>query len=235
MVRRLAKGVRRLRLVVYLLLGATAIITVLSIAGFNVDIAVSGLFYDPATRKFMAEWPSRLASVRENGGVAIVACVASALLGLASYLPWRLPSIRPRAAMFLTISLIVGPGILVNAILKPHWGRPRPYELSHFAGTLPFVNWWDPTGACDSNCSFISGEASAAAWMFGPAMLLPPPWRTIGILAAAAFTVAISTLRMMAGGHFLSDVVIGALSTILILLLMRKLIDPPAHPSGSAK
>lgn len=220
------------RPLVYLLIGVAAVTTALLVAGFNVDVAISNLFYDPATRRFMADSHPKLAMLRDNGLIAVSTCIGCVVLGLARYLPWRLPSIPPRAAVFLTVSLLIGPGLLVNGIMKPHWGRPRPSEVTQFGGTLPFVNWWDPTGACDYNCSFISGEASTAAWMFGPAMLLPGPWRAAGLVAAAAFTVMTSALRVVAGGHFFTDVLFGALVMMLILLLLRRLIDPPLPDSA---
>jgi len=215
-----------LRLIVILLLATAAVATVLQLAGVNIDIGLSGLFYDPATHTFIGNTDPKLAMLRDNGRIAVYTCIGCALLGLASFLPWRVPGIRPRAAAFLVISLLIGPGLLVNVLMKPYWGRPRPSEITQFAGTLSFVNWWDPTGACDTNCSFISGEASTAAWMFGPAMLLPAPWRALAIAGAAAFTAVVSTQRVMAGGHFFTDVLFGALVMILILLLMRRLIDP---------
>jgi membrane-associated phospholipid phosphatase len=150
-------------------------------------------------------------------------------------LPWRLPSLSARTAAFLTLSLMLGPGLLANGILKPHWGRPRPIEVTQFGGNLTFVEWWNPTGACQSNCSFISGEASTAAWMFGPAMLVPEPWRGLAIGAAAVFTIVTSTARMAVGGHFFSDALFGALATILILLAMQKLIAQPAAAGGSPR
>ena len=46
--------------------------------------------------------------------------------------------------------------------------------------------------------------------MFGPAMLVPPPWRGLAIGAAAVFAAAIGLLRMAAGAHFFTDILIGA-------------------------
>jgi membrane-associated phospholipid phosphatase len=70
----------------------------------------------------------------------------------------------------------------------------------------------------------MSGEATTAAWMFGPAMLVPPPFRAAAIGAAAAFTVAVGLLRMSAGGHFFTDVLIGVLTMLVILLAMNRLL-----------
>jgi len=211
---------------VYLLLGIAAATTVISLVGPNVDLAIASLFYDPATRRFVAEGNYYVAMLRDHGMVGVVTCIGSIGLVLTRFLPWRLPSIRPRTALFLTISLLLGPGLLVNGILKPHGGRPRPIEVTQFNGPLAFVDWWNPAGACDGNCSFISGEAATAALMFGPAMLVPAPWRAVAIGAAAAFTFTMSALRVAAGGHFFTDVLFGALTTMLILLAMRRLIGP---------
>ena len=119
----------------------------------------------------------------------------------------------------------------MNGILKEHWGRPRPIQVTQFGGDKPYVNWWNPTGACARNCSFVSGEAATAAWMFGPAMLAPAPWRAAALAAAAVFTATMGGLRMSVGAHFFTDVLIGVLSTMLILLAMRALVDRLPGPA----
>lgn len=213
-----------MRVLVYVLLGIAAATTALSLIGPNVDLAISTLFYDPARRAFLAVGNPYLSPLRDNGLIAVVTCVGVVILGLIRLLPWRLPGIPTRSAIALTLTMILGPGLLVNGILKPHGGRPRPIEVTQFGGELHFVDSWNPTGACDGNCSFMSGEATTAAWMFGPAMLVPPPWRALAIGAAAAFTLTISMLRVAAGAHFFSDVLIGALTTIVLLLAMNRLL-----------
>jgi membrane-associated PAP2 superfamily phosphatase len=213
-----------LLILVYALIGIAAATTAISLVGPNIDVFVAGLFYDPVTRRFVGEGNAYVAMLRDHGMVAIVTCLASIGLVLTKYLPWRLPSVPARAAFFLAVGLALGPGLLVNGILKPHWGRPRPVEITQFGGNLTFVDWWNPGGACDSNCSFMSGEAATAAWMFGPAMLLPAPWRGAALGAAALFTMTMSVLRMTVGFHFFTDVIFGVLSTLLILLALHALI-----------
>ena len=217
-------------IVVYSLIGFAALATVISLIGPNVDLALAGLGFDPEARRFPGANPY-LSMLRDHGAVAVTTCVICVALVFTKYLPWRtLPSLRARTATFLTLSLLLGPGLLVNGILKQHWGRPRPFAVTEFGGPLNFVNWWNPGGACQHNCSFVSGEAATAAWMFGPAMLVPAPWRGVAIAAAAIFTATMSGLRMSVGAHFFTDAVFGALSTVLILLAMRALIDPlPGH------
>ncbi len=226
-----------MRTIVYVLLATIVATTLISLVGPNVDLTVAGLFYDPAGHRFPLVRNGWFVTLRENGRVAIITAIGVGALALTPLLPWRLPSIRPRSALALILALLLGPGLLVNGVLKPHGGRPRPLEVTQFGGPLPFVDWWNPTGACDGNCSFMSGEAATAAWMFGPAMLVPPPWRALAIGAAAAFTIAIGFMRVAAGGHFLSDVLVGAFSTIVILLLMNRWITGAsgALPVSSTK
>jgi lipid A 4'-phosphatase len=213
-----------LRILVYVLLGITVAITVISLVGPNIDLALANLFYDPTSfRRFIGIANPYLIPLREHGMIAIGTCALIVILALMSYLPGRLPSVPPRAAIALTLSLVIGPGILVNGILKPYGGRPRPVEVTQFGGNLPFVDWWNPTGSCRSNCSFMSGEATTAAWMVGPAMLVPPPWRTVAIGAALVFAGVVGALRIVAGAHFFTDVLVGILAMIVIVLAVNRL------------
>jgi membrane-associated phospholipid phosphatase len=221
-----------LRLAAIVLTGAVAIVTVATLAGWNVDLVLTSLFAASAAPRFPAH---ALSSLRDHGYVAGIVCIGVIVLALARHLAWRMPSISVRAAAYLVTAYALGPGLLVNAILKAHWGRPRPGGVTEFGGSMPFVNWWDPTGACPSNCSFISGEAAAAAWLFGPAMLAPARWRPLAMSLAAAFFVLISTLRLAAGGHFLTDVMIGGLSSILVLLALRPLFYPKGLPDHALR
>jgi lipid A 4'-phosphatase len=132
--------------------------------------------------------------------------------------------ISGRAVVFLITTLALGPGLLVNVALKDNWGRPRPGHLKQFGGDQHFVAWWDPTGSCQKNCSFVSGESSAAFWTIAPAALAPPGWRALAYTAAIAFGVIISASRLIMGGHFLSDVIFAGIFTFLVIWLMYALV-----------
>lgn len=139
-------------------------------------------------------------------------------------LPRTTMLIPGRATLFLVTSLIVGPGLLVNAVLKNHWERPGPGHLVQFGGNQHFVPWWQPIGDCRKNCSFVSGEASAAFWTIAPAALTPPQWRPLAYAAAIAFGSSISLSRVVTEGHFLSDTVFAGIFTYLITWLVYALI-----------
>jgi membrane-associated PAP2 superfamily phosphatase len=202
-----------------------AVATLAMLLGVKLDLQIAGLFYDPDQNKFLAELNPYIRGVRDNGFVAIVTCVGAVIAALVTRM-LRLPIkvVPARVVFFLVGTLLLGPGLIVNLGLKDHWHRPRPVQVTEFGGSKPYVDWWDPRGGCERNCSFVSGEASAAAWMFAPAMLAPPQWRIAALAGAAIFTAVISLSRMAAGGHFFTDVVFAVLLTMILILIMHRVI-----------
>ena len=49
-------------------------------------------------------------------------------------------------------------------------------------------------------------------------------------MAALAFGVSASALRMAFGGHFLSDVLIGALISLIVVFAVRRALWPGGGP-----
>jgi lipid A 4'-phosphatase len=202
-----------------------AVATLAMLMGLPLDLQLSQLFYDPHQKKFLAELNPYIRGVRDNGFVAIATCVSAVIAALVTRM-LRLPikMVPGRVVFFLVSTLLLGPGLIANLGLKDHWHRPRPVQVTEFGGPKPYVDWWDPRGSCERNCSFVSGEASAAAWMFAPAMLAPPQWRVAALAGAAIFTAVISLSRMAAGGHFFTDTVFAVLLTMILILIMHRVI-----------
>jgi membrane-associated phospholipid phosphatase len=133
-----------------------------------------------------------------------------------------------RAMIFLIATLAVGPGLIVNLGLKDHWHRPRPAQTQEFNGPNPFKPWYEDDGACKKNCSFVSGEAATGFWMVAPATVLPSPWQGPAVVAAFVFGIGASLLRLAFGGHYLSDVLLGGLVTLIVIEIARRIIWPTA-------
>ena len=142
---------------------------------------------------------------------AVVAVVVKLIL------PRRRLLISGRAIAFLIGTMILAPGLLVNVLLKDHWGRPRPIDVTQFGGSDRFVPWWDPRGSCPSNCAFVSGDVAGAFWTIAPAALAPPQWRAIAYGMALAVGTGMAAIRVMAGAHFPSDVIFAGLFTYFII------------------
>jgi lipid A 4'-phosphatase len=114
------------------------------------------------------------------------------------------------------LTALIGPFFVVNVILKEWSGRPRPVETDFFGGTLHFMPAGSFAGACDGNCSFISGEAAGAGIIICVIPFIPAAWRHhIGPPLVIA-SVATALLRVAFGGHYLSDAVLGWLSSPVI-------------------
>jgi lipid A 4'-phosphatase len=113
-------------------------------------------------------------------------------------------------------AFVAGPYVLVNLILKTISGRPRPYQTDLFGGPDLFTAAGTLDGACTNNCSFISGEAAGAGWLVCLIVLLPPPLRPI--LGPPLFAICLipPALRISFGGHYLSDVMLGFLSSCVV-------------------
>ncbi|HTQ84380.1 MAG TPA: phosphatase PAP2 family protein [Pseudolabrys sp.] len=156
------------------------------------------------------------------GTLLIAPAVAALVIKLIS--PRRKLLVSGRAIVFLIATMALGPGLLVNVVLKEHWGRPRPIDVTQFGGEQHFVPWWDPRGDCPGNCSFVSGDVSGAVWTIAPAALAPPQWRALAYGAALALGVGMGVLRVMAGGHFVTDAVFAGVFTFLIVWVVYALI-----------
>lgn len=118
------------------------------------------------------------------------------------------------------IAFFIGPYVLVNLLLKSYSGRPRPHQTDLFGGDLPFMPAGSFSGQCENNCSFVSGEAAGAGWLICLIPLVPQRYRLAlapGIIAVSLVTPA---LRLSFGGHYLSDVLLGWLSSPVVFALV---------------
>ena len=215
--------------------GLIVVLAVAVVAGLTfglypqLDIAISRHFHDYidashndfAWRIYPPLMMARNIGLRVST-VLLVPAVGALIIKIA--LPRHNMLMSGRAIVFLMATMALGPGLLVNVVLKDHWGRPRPIDVKPLGGHYEFMAWWDPRGGCPSNCSFVSGDVAGAAWTFAPAALAPPQWRALAYGAALAFTAGMATIRIMAGAHFPSDTIFAAVFTFLIVWLMYALI-----------
>jgi len=137
------------------------------------------------------------------------------------------PRPRGRSVMFLALGLALGPGLLVNVILKDNWHRPRPVQVAQFGGALDFRPWHRTDGACAKNCSFVSGETAGAFWLVAPASLAPPGLRLPAVALALGVGLTTGVLRVAFGGHFPSDVLFAGLFTLILVALLRMILIKP--------
>lgn len=112
--------------------------------------------------------------------------------------------------MFLVIAL--GPGLFVNAVLKDHWGRPRPRETVEFGGEkiyqAPFVisDQGGKSFPC-GHCSVVFALVGFAYWFGQTKRTLF--WSLLLIALVAGFIMGMA--RVAVGAHYLSDVLVSGM------------------------
>jgi len=190
----------------------------------EIDLFVSRLFYDPQHGFWLAQSPPiRLvtASIRwVTWAILLVVLAGAVWLWLVGRPFWRLDR---NALIFLVVALAVGPGILVNTVLKDNWGRARPYQIETFGGTKQFTPAPIPADQCTRNCSFVSGHAAVGFCLVAFAFLLPEGRRReIAIAVSLAFGALIGLGRIIAGHHFLSDIVDAGLLVVGTTWLLHR-------------
>lgn len=184
----------------------------------QIDLGVASLFYE--SDRFIGLGPAGEHWRRFFYDAPYFLLAALILMALARRFGGVERGPSARAIVFLLASLALGPGLLVNGVLKEVSHRPRPVQTQQFGGPWVFQPYDSFAGQCVSNCSFVSGEAATAAWTLAPALLAPAPARAYAIAAALVFTAATAALRMSFGGHYLSDVTFAALFTFIIVLAL---------------
>lgn len=199
----------------------------------EVDLVVSRWFFSPGDG-FISSSDSNLQWLRQSSSwvlVGVVLVILSRILrdAIKGALTWS----RVRKPIWLLSGLALGPGLIVNGLLKAHWGRPRPVHVDAFGGDAVHQMVWVISDWCDRNCSFVSGEASSSAWLVAAALATPQPVRLAATAATLVYAGALSLNRIAFGGHFLSDVVLAWLICGLVFAILYRLISDTADPFRS--
>ena len=173
----------------------------------NIDLTVSGWFWSPEERWFLAKTPWA-EFVRKKLPYFLIGSVlgVTALWGIMRLWGKKLTFLTGKACAYLVLSLSIGPGLLANSLFKENWGRARPSQITQFDGTKTFTPPLEIADQCVSNCSFVSGHGALGLWITAWAFLCPPPWRGIVLLITLIFGSSVGVVRIIQGGHFLSDV-----------------------------
>ena len=133
--------------------------------------------------------------------------------------------LAPRRVIYVLVCLLVGPGLLANVVLKDHWGRARPSQVTEFGGTRTFTPALSLSDQCPRNCSFVSGEASLGFWWLAFGFLAAPGRRRRLVVAAGlGMGTFMGVLRVAGGGHFLSDAIFAGLLTITVCAILAELM-----------
>lgn len=173
---------------------------------FKIDIAFQKPFYTAEDGWFLAKIPFWDFIYKYGIFLGYFMVVGALVIMSVSY--WKKALVKwRRPAFFLLFVMILGPGVLVNGVLKEHWGHPRPREIKEFGGKEDFVKVWvkGPT----KGKSFPCGHASMGFFMSIPFLFLRKnyrKWAWSFFLFGTFYGLLIGFARMIAGGHFAGDV-----------------------------
>jgi lipid A 4'-phosphatase len=221
-----ARGGPPIYVPVALLLVVTALIR-----AFNLDLWFGHEAYDPR-----AGW-----TLDTNGFVQLlyrygtwpaitVACIAG-VVWVASVFHDRLSTHR-QLAMFVALSMALGPGLVVNGIFKEYYGRPRPVQVTEFGGERQFAPVWEPHFGEDGK-SFPSGHASMGFFWLTFAVFYAERNRRLAVafaLLALVHGACMGFARIVQGGHWFSDVIWAAgMDYLTAWFLYRALKMSPSY------
>lgn len=141
-----------------------------------------------------------------------------------------------RHSIYLVLVMAVGPGLITNALLKDHWGRPRPRDVEALGG----LHAYEPILTIDPASpgkSFPCGHATTgffffALWFFWRRSHPRLAWGSLAV--AILYGTAIGWARVVQGGHFPSDVLWAAgilwITCAILAHWLRVEEIPPLNP-----
>ena len=186
----------------------------------EIDLWFSGLFYDPEQGFYLKN------ALPERISYELFLDLPYLLLPLLLWLlfaSWRWGSSRElplrRGVLFLVVVLVLGPGLLVNALVKNNSGRARPVQVEQFGGERHFTPAFVVADQCEKNCSFVSGHAAMGFFFIAFAWVLKDRrWLLYGGLIGGLVGLG----RIIQGAHFLSDVIFSFVLVLLTTMLCAR-------------
>lgn len=193
----------------------------------NFDIIISNFFYIFEEgffwkHSYVAQGLSIIVPIGFK--LLIVACILNLI-----YILIKTKNIKQvflSGAFFILISASIGPGLIVNLVLRENFGRAMPIELKTFNGDKEFTRAFVISDQSQDNCSFSSDHAAMGFFFIIISYLFN------GIRAEKAykiilmFAILVGFCRVALGSSFASDVTTSAMIILslnhIIYLLWQK-------------
>ena len=217
----------------WMVLGGVVLVLAAVTAGLaasGADLTLAGRFYDPGRGWFLGnEQPWQW--LYKYGTIPGLVVTLAALVGwLVAGFRRDLATWRPYCLLVVLTTLIAS-GILVNAVLKQYWGRPRPGQVTQFGGQWAYRDVYNP-GIPGQGGSFPSGHCA-----MGFTLVSLFFWRRrsrliawVGGGAGLILGLAMSITRIVQGAHFLTDTLWSlGLNLIVAVVLYYLVLAIPAR------
>ena len=197
----------------------------------DIDLRLAAQFYTASQGWYLAR-TAPWSWLYDYGEYPAIALSVSAFLVLVGSFWKPVWASYRRPCLFLVLAVALGPGLLVNGVFKPAWGRPRPRQIEHFDGSATYRAWWQPGGP-GQGASFPSGHAAMGFVLIAGVMLVPcrrSGLRRVLFIAVLGYSSLLGATRIVQGGHFLSDV-LGSGGIVFLVIYGLRVVLPTA-PDG---
>ena len=215
------------------------IISVIIFRQTNLDMQFQSVFHQSEPGWYLKDFPL-FSLVYHYGNIPalLIAIAGLTVFGLGfqlrRFIRWR------KIGLFLALAMLLGPGLIINAMLKDHWGRPRPRNVIEFGGKYAYEKLLsiDPSSP---GLSFPCGHCSMGFYLFIPWFVLrkrKPLLAAISLLSGIFYGLLIGVARVAQGGHWLSDVIVAGIIVYLtgtVLFYLLKLNRDIWHQPGPVK
>ena len=195
------------------------ILIVFLTVGSSLDIFLSSLFYGENEKFILQRYSPPTIFVRQ-----IILPMILLYLFFIPSLGLMLPlkkfyfnfNLKNKDVLFVFTAALFNLLIVVNVIFKNTWGRARPNDVLQLGGSEAFTPWFQTSDSCVSNCSFVSGDASVGFSIISLFFITKKP---IYLWLSIFFGLLLGAIRILEGGHFLSDVLVAGFLIFILTYL----------------
>lgn len=190
--------------------------------GSSIDIYISNLFYHE--KNFLIQGFHFISIFTRKIFLSLLVIYIFIIPFISKYRPVQIIYFNYgfglKEILFLWLANMFNLIVVVNLLLKNIWGRARPNDISNFGGNEVFTAWYNISDACQTNCSFVSGDASVG---FSLITLYLITKKNNFFWASLLFGFYLGVIRILEGGHFLSDVLLSGFIIFSLSLIEIKI------------
>ncbi|MDC0058138.1 phosphatase PAP2 family protein [Pelagibacteraceae bacterium] len=187
--------------------------------GYDIDVFLSGLFYFGDGQFFLQSYDT-LSIIFRDILLPFLIIYVFIFPIIAIFFPFHQIYFGHKfifkEIVFIWVTGFITLILVVNMFLKDMWGRTRPNDILQFGGNDFFTPWYVFGDSCISNCSFISGDASVG---FAMIVLYFITKKNIYINLSILCGAGLGFIRIIAGGHFFSDIIFSQIIVTLTIFI----------------
>ncbi len=173
----------------------------------NLDLRIESLFYRP-DQGWLWRHAQPWEALYRWGTIPGLLLTIGSLGALSASLATRRWTRFQNGLLVVALTAILGAGLLVNAVLKPYWGRPRPRQVQAFGGEWTY-HALHQRGTPGQGESFPCGHCTMG-FLFVSLFFLRRQAPRVAIVGGGFGIIyggLVGVARMVQGAHFPTDVI----------------------------